>query len=132
MSPLKPLSGLGLALLFASLAGKPAAAMPDGKALFMSRCAMCHQAAGQGMPNVYPPLAGSEFVNGPAAKHIQIVLKGLTGSIKVKGKPYNNVMPAQASLMTDEEIAAVISYERTSWGNHGGKVTVAQVKALRK
>jgi mono/diheme cytochrome c family protein len=110
----------------------PAAAAPDGKAIYMARCAMCHQANGQGAPGVYPPLAGAEIPNGPAAKHILIVLNGMSGPIKVKGKPYNAVMPPHKALLKDDEIAAVVTYERTSWGNKGGPVTAAQVKALRK
>lgn len=101
-----------------------------GEQVYTATCAACHQANGQGLPNTFPPLAGSEFVNGDANKHIEIVLKGLTGPITVLGKPYNSAMPPQAQL-SDEDIAAVVTYERTAWGNKGGAVTPEQVKALR-
>jgi mono/diheme cytochrome c family protein len=97
----------------------------------MTRCASCHQANGQGLPRVFPPLAGAEIVNGPAAEHITIVLRGKSGPMKVKGQMYNGMMPPFAGMMTDAEIAAVITYERTTWGNKGGAVTAAQVKARR-
>lgn len=122
---------VAIAALGAAVLAPSAHAAPDGKAIYQARCASCHQANGQGVPNVFPPLAGAEIVNGPAKEHITIVLKGRTGPITVKGKTYNGAMPAHAGLMSDAEIAAVISYERTNFGNKGGAVTPAQVKALR-
>ena len=132
MTPLNALIGLGLALLIGGSPRPATAAKPDGEALFLARCASCHRGNGQGLSRVFPPLAGSEFVNGPAARPIRIVLTGMTGPVTVQGQPYDYVMPALAERMTDEEIAAALSYVRTSWGNHAGAVTVAQVKALRK
>jgi mono/diheme cytochrome c family protein len=94
-------------------------------------CAVCHQATGLGLPNTFPPLAGSEIVNGKADAHIRIVLQGVTGPFTVKGMAFNNTMPAQGAAMTDDDIAAVINYERSSWGNTGASVTAAQVAAIR-
>jgi mono/diheme cytochrome c family protein len=101
-----------------------------GKALYDRNCASCHQAAGQGLEGAIPPLAGSEVPNGPPEEHVRVVLHGLQGPLTVKGKQYNGVMPPFAHL-TDDEIAAIISYERTQWGNRGGPVTAAQVRSLR-
>lgn len=116
--------------------GEPHAAAPaaakkvDGAALYQANCAACHQAGGEGLAGTFPPLAGAEQVNGPADAHIKIVLKGASGPMTVKGQQYNGAMPPFNQL-TDEEIAAIVTHERTSWGNKGGAVTPAQVKALR-
>jgi cytochrome c oxidase subunit 2 len=101
-----------------------------GKALYERNCASCHQTEGGGLAGSIPPLAGSELPNGPAFDHIRTVLQGKQGPLTVRGQPYNGVMPPFAHL-TDEEIAAIISYERTSWGNKGGPVTATQVRSLR-
>ncbi|MBO9541830.1 cytochrome c [bacterium] len=107
-----------------------AALKAKGEKVYAANCASCHQANGEGMPNVFPPLAGGEIPNGDAAEHIKTVLKGKSGPITVKGKQYNGAMPPFSQL-TDEDIAAVVTYERTTWGNKGGAVSPDQVKALR-
>ncbi|MBM3260229.1 MAG: cytochrome c [Candidatus Sericytochromatia bacterium] len=112
-------------------AAEPAAAALDGKALYETHCAACHQPTGQGVPGAFPPIAGSEYANGPADTQIKIVLKGLSGPIKVKGVTYNGQMMAFADRLTDDQIAAIITHERTSWGNSGGAVTASDVKKLR-
>lgn len=94
-------------------------------------CAVCHQATGLGMPGTFPPLAGSEYVNGVPMKHIAIVLHGLTGPVTVKGQQFNSTM-APLGTMTDDDIAAAINYERSSWGNNGAHVTAADVADVRK
>lgn len=95
-----------------------AAPAADGQKVYDANCAACHQPAGQGMPPNFPALAGSKVVNGPADAHILHALKG------------KNLMPPFAHL-SDADLAAAISYERTSWGNKGGAVTPEQVKAQR-
>lgn len=112
----------------AAPAASPASAAPGPDAYAI--CSTCHQANGEGLPNTFPPLAGSEYVNGPGATHIAIVLKGLTGPITVKGKTYNSVMTPWESL-SDAQIAAAINYERASWGNTGAPVTSADVAKVR-
>ena len=97
-----------------------------------TRCAVCHQASGLGMPGAYPPLAGSEWLNGNPEVPIRIVLHGLQGPITVKNASFNNAMTPFADQLSDDEIAAVISYERSSWGNSSSKVTAEQVKAVRE
>jgi quinoprotein glucose dehydrogenase len=113
------------ATLVASLI--PATATPE---LYQQKCFACHQANGAGLPNVFPPLAESEWVNGPAENLIRIQLRGLTGPITVKGATYNSAMPANAA-MTDEEIATILTYVRSNFGNKADAVTADMVKALR-
>lgn len=111
-------------------AAAAAAPVPRGQAAYLARCAACHQANGQGVPGAFPPIAGAELPNGPAAEHIRMVLEGRTGPLTVKGQLYNGVMPPFASL-SDAELADLISYERTAWGNRGTPVTPADVRAQR-
>jgi mono/diheme cytochrome c family protein len=106
------------------------AVMELGKAKFMT-CAACHGANGEGGP-IGPPLAHSDWVNGPISNLIRIQLRGLTGPITVSGKEYNFPIPMAAlNSQTDEEIAAVLTYVRNSFGNKASAVTPDQVKALR-
>ncbi len=94
-------------------------------------CGACHGQQGEGTAAA-PPLAGSEWVNGPAENLIRIQLRGLTGPIKVKGKEYN--FPAGMMAMayqTDEQIAAVLTHVRSSFGNSAPAITAAEVAALR-
>jgi mono/diheme cytochrome c family protein len=116
-------------ILTSAVLGLGQAEAADGKALYAT-CMACHQANGQGIPGAFPPLAESEWVNGPAENLIRIQLRGLMGPITVKGVEYNSVMPANAA-MSDEEIAAVLTYVRSNFGNTSGPVTAEQVKALR-
>lgn len=111
-------------------AGGAAGAAANGAELF-TRCAACHQASGLGMPGAYPPLAGSEWlVNNPEVP-IRIVLHGLQGPITVKGASFNNAMTPFADQLSDAEVAAILSYERSSWGNSASAVTAEQVKSVR-
>lgn len=104
-----------------------------GKRVFTANCMACHQANGQGVPGVYPPLAGSEFVLKPEhEKHIiKIVLHGLNGPITVKGANFNNAMTPFGGLLKDDQIANVLTYVRSEWGNNAPAVTPEQVSALR-
>ncbi len=115
----------------ASAATTPVA--PDGRALYQ-RCAVCHQPTGAGVPGSFPPLAGSEWATAanPGAA-IRVVLKGLQGQVTVKGQRYNSAMPAfgTGQPMTDAEVAAVLSYVRTSWGNKADSVTAEEVGRVR-
>jgi mono/diheme cytochrome c family protein len=105
-----------------------------GKKIFSANCAVCHQpnglgAAGQG----YPPLAGSEYVNGGTKRLGMIVLKGLQGPLTVKGQSYGTaVMQPWDKTLSDAKIADVLTYIRQEWGNKGGPVSAAGVAALRK
>ncbi len=104
-----------------------------GKKIFSANCATCHQANGEGVAGQYPPLAGSEFTNGGSRRAAMIVLKGLEGPVKVKGQMFGTaVMQPWDKTLTDQKIADVLTYERTSWGNHGSPVTAEQIAGLRK
>lgn len=103
-----------------------------GKKVYVANCATCHQANGLGIPAMFPPLAGSEWVTGSEERIIRIVLHGLNGPITVAGHDYNNVMPGLGGVLKDEQIANVLSYIRAEWGNTAPEVqpeTVAKVRA---
>jgi mono/diheme cytochrome c family protein len=91
----------------------------------------CHQSNGRGLPPVYPPLRGSDIVHGDPALLVKIVMHGLEGKIEVDGQVYNQVMPA-APVKSDEEIAAVLTYVRSAWGNTGGPIDAALVAKVRE
>lgn len=118
-------------------APKEVAAAPAGQAsgeALYQRCVTCHQANGQGTPGAFPPLAGSEFANASnPAVPIRVLLHGLQGPITVKGTQYNSVMPAYGTgvEMSDDEIAAVLTYVRQSWGNASGAVKAEDVARER-
>jgi mono/diheme cytochrome c family protein len=104
-----------------------------GKKIFSANCATCHQMSGLGVAGQYPPLAGSEITNGGSRRAAMIVLKGLEGPVKVKGVMYGTaVMQPWDKTLTDQKIADVLTFERSSWGNHGSPVTADQIAALRK
>jgi mono/diheme cytochrome c family protein len=113
-----------------------AAGPPDpkvlGKKLFSANCITCHQANGQGQPGQFPPLAGSEFVLGDASNRlIAIVLKGLQGPVQVKGQAVNNAMQAWEGQYTDQQLAAILTYVRSDWGNSAPEIPAEAVKAMR-
>ena len=97
-----------------------------------AKCAICHQAEGQGLEGTAPPLRGDPVVTAPdPTRHIHTVLFGLEGKV-VGAKQFAGKMPAFAELLSDEEIAAVINHERQSWGNHAPTVTPEDVKKARE
>ena len=112
-------------------AAQTAAQGPDGKVVYSTTCAACHQATGEGVEGTYPPLAGSEIVNGDENKVIRIVLHGLTGPVEVAGETYSGMMPPWGGVLKDPELAAVLTYVRSTWGNKGAPVTVSKVAAIR-
>lgn len=103
-----------------------------GEAVFSETCAACHRLDGKGMPGVFPPLAGSDFIAGQSReKIVGTVLQGLTGVLTVNGVTYNNIMPAMSHL-SDEEIANILTFVYHSWGNPGGGLIAAhEVTAIR-
>ena len=104
----------------------------DGKAVYASHCAACHQASGAGLMGVFPPLAGSEWVAGKGSTLANIVLHGIDGALTVKGKTYNGVMPAFKDQLGDPEIAALLTHIRSQWGNQGAAVETETVAQVRK
>lgn len=109
--------------------GKKAVLMEVGKEVYEGKCGACHQATGAGLPGAFPPLAGDPVALGPADEHVKIVLKGLNGKV-INGVTYGAAMPAWVQL-SNEEIAAVVTYERNSWGNASGVVEPELVASSR-
>jgi len=102
-----------------------------GPQVYAQNCASCHGATGAGTPGVFPPLVNDPVVNAKDADtHVRIVLHGLSGKA-INGMRYAGQMPAFAAQLNDDQIAAVIDHERTSWGNRGPTVTPGQVKRDR-
>lgn len=104
----------------------------DGGQLYTLYCSACHGADGKGATGgTFPPLAGSEWIQGDAARPVKIVLHGLHGEVEVDGRKFNLEMPPQGGVLPDDQIAAILTYARTSWGNKAGAVTAEFVKATR-
>lgn len=105
----------------------------DGGQLFTLYCSACHGNDGKGATGgMFPPLAGSEWVAGDPARSVKIVLHGLHGPVDVDGKTYNLDMPPQGGILQDDQIASILSYVRSSWGNKEEPVTADLVKATRE
>jgi mono/diheme cytochrome c family protein len=100
-----------------------------GKKLFTSICAACHQPTGRGLPNVFPPLAGSDYLNSDKNRAVQIVVFGRQGEVVVNGSKFNNNMPSFP--LGDQDIANVLTYVYNSFGNAGLEVTPDEVKSVR-
>jgi putative membrane-bound dehydrogenase-like protein len=102
-----------------------------GAQVYNSTCVACHGIDSKGVPDVFPPLAGSEWVTGPADVPIRIMLNGLVGPITVDGAKYNSVMPPLPQL-SPAEMADVLTYVRQSFGNDASPVTNEEVIANRR
>ncbi|HSI62105.1 MAG TPA: PQQ-dependent sugar dehydrogenase [Candidatus Saccharimonadia bacterium] len=132
---LRPLLLHSLAAAMVSLAAGHAwgAESPDGARLYMQHCSICHGAEGQGIPNVFPPLAKADFLVKQREKALRAPLEGLVGKIEVNGHTYEGAMPPV--LLEDAEIAAIFGHVYSSWGNTGNTPNaedVAQVRAKTK
>ena len=103
----------------------------SGSQIYSSRCANCHQANGMGVPNAFPPLSGARWVE-DEGQIIRILLHGMQGPVDVLGDTYNGNMPAWGSVLSDEEIAAVITHVRQSWDNSASEITGDDVAAVRE
>ena len=119
-----------------TLKGNEAALFNTGKAIYSREglCGTCDQPDGKGLPaSGFPPLSGNNWVLGNQDRFIKVVLKGLSGPMDVDGKKYSGQVPMTAfgAMLTDEEIAAVITYVRNSFGNKASVVTPAKVKQIR-
>jgi putative membrane-bound dehydrogenase-like protein len=116
------------------LTAAPKTASP-GEQIYEMACLPCHQPEGKGLPGVYPPLAGSDWVRGDKARIIKVVLHGLTGPVTVAGQNFGHLpssvpMPSLGGL-TDEQIADVLTFVRAGYGQQSSPVTAAEVKAVR-
>lgn len=103
-----------------------------GDMVYAGVCQACHQSDGKGIPGKYPPLSGSEWLLHDELTPARIVLYGLEGEIAVKGTGFNNKMPQFHDKLSDEEIAAAISFARSSFGNKAPAVTPVQVDSMRR
>ena len=104
--------------------------MAKGQGVYNANCAACHQPSGQGLAGAFPPLAGSDYLEGNREEVISAALFGLTGPITVNGVQYNGVMPSLGHL-SDEDLAAAMTYVFGSWGNSLAAVSVAEVASIR-
>jgi mono/diheme cytochrome c family protein len=123
--------------------GAPMAAAPIdpvemGRKLYNNAaCNTCHQATGLGLPGAFPPLVGTEWVNGSEERIIRLVLHGIQGPISVNGVDYNSAMPAFGRVAgsgfnwSDDRIAAVLTYIRQEWGNSAGAISAEKVTEIR-
>jgi len=100
-----------------------------GRDLYLKNCFACHQMRGQGIPGVFPPLAGSDYLLADIDRAIRIICEGLNGEITVNSRRYAGVMPP--AILQDEEVASVLNYVLRNWGNAGPEVTSEQVKKVR-
>ncbi len=105
-----------------------------GKAVYMATCFSCHKENGLGQPGQAPPLADSEWVNGPPDRLVRIVLQGLHGPIQVNGEQWNLTMPGlgQSPLLNDDRLAGVLTYIRRAWDNYGEPVEPQLIASVRQ
>lgn len=106
-----------------------------GGKLYRTHCQVCHKDNGLGLTGFHPPLDQSEWVvgeNGTDARLIRILLHGAHQEMKVKDVAYKGVMPAYGATLKDDEIAAILTYIRTTWGNRGNPIWPADVLATRR
>lgn len=103
----------------------------EGRILYNTYCASCHQRDGKGDRNRFPPLASSSSVSGPQDYVIDVVLHGIQGEIVVNGNTYDGFMPGHAAMLDDHAVASIVSYIRTGLGNTGNEVTPEDVKKVR-
>ncbi|MGB8168562.1 MAG: DUF6807 family protein [Chthoniobacteraceae bacterium] len=101
-----------------------------GKTVYATLCGVCHQPTGSGMPGLAPPLLNSEWALGPVDRPIRIVLGGLTGAVEVAGTKWQLEMPG-LPILSDEDIAAAITYVRREWEHSESAVSPQEVAAIR-
>jgi mono/diheme cytochrome c family protein len=110
-------------------AAAPTALIAQGKAVYTETCLSCHQADGGGVDGMNPPLIKTSYVLGDKTRIVKVVLNGLQG-VDIDGEEYNNAMPSY-DFLTDQQIAAVLTYVRNSFGNKATAISAAEVKAIR-
>jgi len=122
---------MSLAILLMSQTQKPVASIARGKKVYDAACVACHQADGQGVPEATPTLVKTKWVLGDKAALVKIILKGMQG-VEIDGDTYRTLMPAQENVLTDQQIADVLTYVRNSFGNKASAVRVGEVKMVRE
>ncbi len=106
-------------------------ALERGRNVYIATCIACHQAQGEGIPGLHPPLANTNYVLGDKINLINIILLGMYDPVTIDSVKYTSVMPSFAQL-TDQEIADVLSYVRNSFGNKAPVIQVSLVKDARQ
>lgn len=101
-----------------------------GKLVYLQFCMACHMENAEGVPGLYPPLTQTDHVLGDKKRLIETVLYGLDGPVEVKGEKYNNVM-AKLDYLRDDQIAQVLTYIRSNFGNKAEAVTAEEVRQVR-
>lgn len=113
-----------------NLPAQTAEIVHPGQAVYTKYCLVCHQADGSGVPGMHPPLGPGSWVGNDPKELIAMMMKGLSGKIEVNGEVYKSFMPSHA-LLTDQEIADVLSYIRSSFENNFDPVEAELVKEIR-
>jgi mono/diheme cytochrome c family protein len=103
-----------------------------GKLIYEQTCLPCHQADAGGVPGMNPPLRKSPYVQGAPATLIGIVLRGLNDGVEIDGDTYSNPMPPFAASLKDQDVADVLSYLRSHFGNKAGPISKPQVSRIRQ
>lgn len=106
------------------------ATQEEGAAIYKQYCVTCHQANGDGVPNLNPPLRQTEYVLGEKERIIGILLNGSSEGLEINGNVYSNNMPA-FDYLSDEQIAHVLTYVRGNFGNDAEAIDPGDVKAVR-
>lgn len=106
------------------------ASIARGKDIYETQCMSCHMENGEGVTDLFPPLAKSDYLMADKKRSIEQTLFGVSGEIKVNGVVYNGYMPPIE--LTDAEASDVLNYIRNSWGNKGEAVKPEEVKSVRK
>jgi mono/diheme cytochrome c family protein len=109
-----------------------AKARAHGAQVYAVTCQLCHQPNGLGTPGQFPPLDGSEWVNGPIDRLIRIPNNGLQGPIVIKGENWGAAMPNMGAALSDQDLADLLTFIRRNWSNRSGPVTVQDVARVRK
>lgn len=102
-----------------------------GERIYYQYCSACHQKDGGGAPGRFPPIVGTDWVTGDKERLIEVMLRGMEGSLKIGEEVYNGVMP-QHSFLSDKEIAEVLTFIRSSFGNEASAIEEAEVAKMRK
>jgi mono/diheme cytochrome c family protein len=122
----------GPTLAAASFSGPGPGSALRGQKIYEQTCLPCHQADAGGVPGMNPPLQKSSYVQGPSVKLIGIVLNGLNDGVEIEGETYSNPMPPFSAVLKDQDIADVLTYLRSNFGNKAGPIAVTQVTRIRQ
>jgi mono/diheme cytochrome c family protein len=108
------------------------ASASDGARVYVTNCSSCHQLDGRGVSGAFPPLADNSIVTGNPQTVIAVVKFGMRGNVRVNAQAYGGTMPPWEQLISDDDIAAVVTYIRTAWRNRASPVSLADVEAVNR